>query len=93
MSCRLQNKLRMFKLLTLQDGYAYLPIEDYRALIDRLVQAQQVPCFVIHCHCLSTNVLLSIKYYFSLHRQPRSAMTAAELILVLGRKKARLTAN
>ena len=33
----------MFKLLTLQDGYAYLPIEDYRALIDRLVLAQQVP--------------------------------------------------
>lgn len=46
-ACRLQNKLRLFKLLTLQDGYAYLPIDAYRGIISRLIQLQQVPIHVL----------------------------------------------
>ncbi len=44
-TCRLQNKLRLFKLLTLQDGYAYLPTDDYQEIIARITQSQQVPNF------------------------------------------------
>lgn len=43
LACRLQNKLRVFKLLTLQDGYAYLSVEDYQGIIARITQLQQVP--------------------------------------------------
>lgn len=37
---RLENKLRVFKLLTLKDEYAYLLSDDYTALIDRIRQKQ-----------------------------------------------------
>jgi hypothetical protein len=38
---RLQDKLRMFRLLSLQDEYAYLLAADYRSVIDRLLAEQQ----------------------------------------------------
>lgn len=47
-ACRLQNKLRLFKLLTLQDGYAYLPTDDYVAIIARIAQLQQVTIYYLH---------------------------------------------
>ena len=46
--CRLQNKLRMFKLLSLQDEYAYLLLTDYLAIIDRLLAAEQACCLPSH---------------------------------------------
>ena len=46
--CRLQNKLRMFKLLSLQDEYAYLLSADYLDIIDRLLAAEQACCLPSH---------------------------------------------
>ena len=41
---RLQNKLRTFKLLSLQDEYAFLLASDYCSVIDRLFGEQQASC-------------------------------------------------
>lgn len=37
---RLANTIRVFKLLTLKDEYAYLLTDDYTALIDRIREKQ-----------------------------------------------------
>ena len=41
---RLQNKLRVFKLLSLKDEYAYLLAADYCSVIDRLLDEKQASC-------------------------------------------------
>jgi hypothetical protein len=41
-TCRLEKRLRVFKLLTLKDEYAYVLSEDYAALIERMHQQRTV---------------------------------------------------
>ena len=41
-TCRLQNTLRVIKLTSLQDEYAYLLTEDYMTLISRIIEQQEV---------------------------------------------------
>ncbi|BDA45346.1 Serine/threonine-protein kinase 19 [Coccomyxa sp. Obi] len=53
---RLQNKLRLFKLLTLHDGYAYLPTDDYQGIIARITQLQQEKG-------TAENVLAALQWY------------------------------
>lgn len=52
----------MFKLLLLQDSYAYLPSVDYLALIDRLMQGQRVT----HLHLLASPSLPSSWFWTAL---------------------------
>ena len=53
-ACRLQNTLRMVKLTSMQDEYAYLLTEDIIALISRIIAEQEVwsvaiaPCYFIN---------------------------------------------
>jgi len=47
----------MFKLLLLQDSYAYLPSADYLAIIDRLMQGQRVTHLLLASTNPSTSAL------------------------------------
>ena len=57
--CRLQNTLRIVKLTSMQDEYAYLLTEDYVALISRIITEQEVRSVALALLPLTLDVVMS----------------------------------
>lgn len=70
--CRLQNTLRVVKLTSMQDEYAYLLTEDYVALISRIITEQEV-----------RSVALALSFALSLNMQKQLLLLTLDMMVFL----------